>query len=85
MIQHAGQARVGKMQNRKVAKESKSSPQSRLANVDAQLSDRRSDGHVLQILQRDRRREGGREREIDGCPARPLELRSIQAGVVSFP
>jgi len=36
-------------------------------------------------------REGGREgerereREIDGCPARPLELRSIQAGVVSFP
>ena len=63
MIQHAGQARVGKMQNRKVAKESKSSPQSRLANVDAKLSDRRSEGHVLQILQRDRRREGGRERE----------------------
>ena len=30
-------------------------------------------------------REGEREREIDGCPARPLELRSIQAGVVSFP
>ena len=51
------------MQNRKVAKESKSSPQSRLANVDAKLSDRRSEGHVLQILQRDRRREGGRERE----------------------
>ena len=51
------------MQNRKVAKESKSSPQSRLANVDAKLSDRRSEGHVLQILQRDRRREGGMEGE----------------------
>ena len=35
----------------------------------------------------ERQTEGGREREreIDGCPARPLELRSIQAGVVSFP
>ena len=53
------------MQNRKVAKESKSSPQSRLANVDAKLSDRRSEGHVLQILQRDGGRERERERLMD--------------------
>ena len=46
MIQHAEEAMAGKMQNRKVAKESKSSPQSRLANVDASLRDRRLDGHA---------------------------------------